>query len=261
MAYSNGRLAIRHNPDSDVNLEYYRDAAVYLLFMAPLISLVGLSKIYRPGLHPVYALKDIDLEVAAGEFVAIMGPSGSGKSTLLYILGCLDRPTSGEYYLGGQEVSHLSGDQLAAVRSRRIGFVFQSFFLLPRLSARANVELPLLYTDAGKADREARSREVLAQVGLADRAEHLPSELSGGEMQRVAIARALINRPEMLLADEPTGNLDGTNSRLIMEVFRQLNEEQGLTMVMVTHDAEMARYARRRITLEDGVLVRDASRS
>jgi putative ABC transport system ATP-binding protein len=225
--------------------------------MEPLIRLAGLSKIYRPGLHPVYALRNVDLQVAAGEFVAIMGPSGSGKSTLLYILGCLDRPSSGEYYLAGQEVAHLNSDQLAAVRNRRIGFVFQSFFLLPRLSAQANVELPLLYTDAGKADRESRSRQVLAQVGLADRAEHLPSELSGGEMQRVAIARALINRPEALLADEPTGNLDRTNSRLIMEIFRRLNEGQGLTMVMVTHDPEMARFARRQITLQDGMIVGD----
>src|SRR3990170_2659744 len=162
--------------------------------MEPLIRLARLSKVYRPGLHPVYALKDIDLEVAAGDFAAIMGPSGSGKSTLLYILGCLDRPTSGEYYLAGQEVGRLNSDQLATVRNRQIGFVFQSFFLLPRISARANVELPLLYTDASKAVREERSRDVLAQVGLADRAEHLPSELSGGEMQRVAIARALINQ-------------------------------------------------------------------
>jgi putative ABC transport system ATP-binding protein len=228
--------------------------------METLIRLARLEKVYRPGLHPVYALKDIDLEVAAGEFVAIMGPSGSGKSTLLYILGCLDRPTSGEYYLASQEVSRLNGNQLAAVRNRQIGFVFQSFFLLPRLSALANVELPLLYTDAARPDREARAREVLAQVGLADRAEHPPSELSGGEMQRVAIARALINRPEVLLADEPTGNLDQANSRLIMEIFQKLNQDRGLTMVMVTHDAEMARYARRRVTLRDGVIVSDEAR-
>ncbi len=228
--------------------------------MASLISLVHLEKVYRPDLHPVYALKDINLEVAAGEFVAIMGPSGSGKSTLLYILGCLDRPTSGKYYLAGQEVSRLNGDQLAQIRNRQIGFVFQSFFLLPRLSARENVELPLLYTDTARLVREARAREVLAQVGLADRADHSPGELSGGEMQRVAIARALINQPEVLLADEPTGNLDQANSRLIMEIFQKLNQERGLTMVMVTHDEEMARYARRQITLRDGVIVSDEVR-
>ena len=205
----------------------------------------------------VHAIETLSLTIDYGEFIAVLGPSGSGKSTMMNILGCLDRPTSGEYYLAGQEVSRLNGDQLAQIRNRRIGFVFQSFFLLPRLSARANVELPLLYTETGKADREARSREVLAQVGLADRAEHSPSELSGGEMQRVAIARALINRPEVLLADEPTGNLDQANSRLIMEIFRQLNEERGLTMVMVTHDAEMARYARRQVTLRDGAVVSD----
>jgi putative ABC transport system ATP-binding protein len=228
--------------------------------MAPLIRLARLSKVYRPGLHPVYALKDIDLEVEAGDFVAIMGPSGSGKSTLLYILGCLDRPSAGDYYLADREVSRLNSDQLAAVRNRQIGFVFQSFFLLPRLSARENVELPLLYTDAAKSDRESRARQVLAQVGLADRAEHLPSELSGGEMQRVAIARALVNRPEVLLADEPTGNRDRTNSRVVMDVFHQLNQERGLTMIMVTHDAEMARYARRQVTLQDGMIVTDEVR-
>jgi putative ABC transport system ATP-binding protein len=229
--------------------------------MAPLIRLLRLSKVYRPGLHPVYALKDIDLEVAAGDFVAIMGPSGSGKSSLLYILGCLDRPTAGEYFLAEREVSRLNSDQLAAVRNRQIGFVFQSFFLLPRLSARENVELPLLYTDLAKNDRQSRALEVLAQVGLADRSEHPPNQLSGGEMQRVAIARALVNRPEVLLADEPTGNLDRANSFLVMDIFRELNRERGLTMVMVTHDAEMARYARRQVVLEDGALVADEVRS
>ncbi|MCL6621627.1 MAG: ABC transporter ATP-binding protein [Syntrophobacterales bacterium] len=225
--------------------------------MTPLIRLVKLVKVYRPGLHPVTVLKGIDLEVAAGEFVAIMGPSGSGKSTLLYILGCLDRPTSGEYYLEGREVTHLSADELAAVRNTKLGIVFQSFFLLPRLTAVENVELPLLYADLPAPVRRRRALEVLELVGLADRAGHLPAELSGGEMQRVAIARALVNRPPLLLADEPTGNLDRANSHLIMGIFRELHAHQGLTLIMVTHDPEMAAYARRRLTLRDGEVVAD----
>lgn len=225
--------------------------------VTPLIRLVKVTKVYRPGLHPMTVLKGIDLEVAAGEFMAIMGPSGSGKSSLLYILGCLDRPTSGEYYLEGREVSRLSPDELAAVRNTKLGFVFQSFFLLPRLTAAENVELPLLYSDIPAGERRRRALEVLELVGLKDRAGHLPTELSGGEMQRVAIARALVNRPPLLLADEPTGNLDRANSHLIMGIFRELHARQGLTLIMVTHDPEMAVYARRRLTLRDGEIVAD----
>jgi putative ABC transport system ATP-binding protein len=225
--------------------------------MAPLIRLVNLAKTYRPGLHPVKVLKGINLTVEAGEFLAVMGPSGSGKSTLLYILGCLDRPTSGEYYLEGRETSRLTADELAALRNAKLGFVFQSFFLLPRLTALENVELPLLYSDLGATDRRQRAQASLEQVGLGDRARHLPAELSGGEMQRVAIARALINRPRVLLADEPTGNLDRANSHLIMDIFRDLHAREGLTLIMVTHDAEMAGYARRQLTLRDGEIVGD----
>mgnify|MGYP001027965908 CR=1 FL=1 len=225
--------------------------------LTPLIRLVKLGKVYRPGLHPVPVLKNIDLEVYPGEFVAIMGPSGSGKSTLLYILGLLDQPTSGEYYLEGREVSRLSPDELAAVRNAKLGFVFQSFFLLPRLTAVENVELPLLYSDLPAAARRRRAEEVLELVGLRDRARHLPAELSGGEMQRVAIARALVNRPPLLLADEPTGNLDRANSHLIMGIFRELHAHQGLTLIMVTHDPEMAAYAPRRLLLRDGEIAGD----
>jgi putative ABC transport system ATP-binding protein len=229
--------------------------------MAPLIRLAGITKVYQRGLHEVVALRDINLTVEPGEFVAIMGPSGSGKSSLLYILGCLDRPSSGQYFLLGQEITRLNGDHLALVRNRKLGFVFQGFFLLPRLSAFQNVELPLLYTDVGNNERRARAREVLARVGLAGREDHLPPELSGGEMQRVAIARALVNHPEVLLADEPTGNLDRATSHLIMEIFRTLNEQHGLTMIMVTHDREMAAYARRHVMLQDGAVVADAGRN
>jgi putative ABC transport system ATP-binding protein len=225
--------------------------------MEPLIRLRRLSKVYRPGLHPVMALHDLDLDIEPGELVAIMGPSGSGKSTLLYILGCLDTPSGGEYFLDGQEIARLDVDQLAAIRNRKIGFVFQSFFLLPRLTALENVELPLLYTHMDHASRRRQTLEMLRQVGLEGREHHLPTELSGGQMQRVAIARALVNRPEMLLADEPTGNLDRAASQAIMAIFTRLNREQGITLVMVTHDPDMAAYARRQVMLQDGVLVSD----
>jgi putative ABC transport system ATP-binding protein len=229
--------------------------------MAPLLRLEGITKVYRRGLHEVAALRGISLTVNPGEFVAIMGPSGSGKSTLLYILGCLERPSAGKYFLVGEEVTRLNGDHLAQVRNRKLGFVFQGFFLLPRLTAFQNVELPLLYTDIDNSDRRARAQEMLAQVGLEGREDHLPPQLSGGEMQRVAIARALVNHPEVLLADEPTGNLDRANSHLIMEIFRTLNEKHGLTMIMVTHDREMAAYAPRHILLQDGAVMADKGRN
>jgi putative ABC transport system ATP-binding protein len=216
--------------------------------------LEGISKAYRPGLHEVVALRDINLTVETGDFMAIMGPSGSGKSTLLYIIGCLEKPSGGKYYLLGEEITRLNGDHLAQVRNQKLGIVFQGFFLLPRLTALQNVELPLLYTDMGRNERLARARELLDQVGLGGREDHLPAQLSGGESQRVAIARALVNRPEVLLADEPTGNLDRANSHLIMQIFQSLNEQQGLTTIMVTHDQEMAAYARRRILLLDGTV-------
>jgi putative ABC transport system ATP-binding protein len=225
--------------------------------MPPLIRLDRLSKTFRPGVHPVTALREIDLEVEAGEFVAIMGPSGSGKSTLLYILGCLDQPTGGKYYLDGEEVSRLDLDGLAKIRNQKIGIVFQNFFLLPRHTALENVELPLLYTDMDSASRRRRAQEILDQVGLSGREDHLPAQLSGGQMQRVAIARALVNNPEMLLADEPTGNLDMAASQNIMEIFRNLNQSRHLTLIMVTHDPEMAEYAGRQVVLRDGVVVTD----
>lgn len=225
--------------------------------MAPLIRLVKLTKIYRPGLHAVVALQATDLEVSAGEFVAIMGPSGSGKSTLLYLLGCLDQPTSGEYHLDGELVSGLDLDGLARVRNQKIGIIFQSFFLLSRHTALQNVELPLLYTSLDNASRRLRAHEVLAQVGLSGREDHLPTQLSGGQMQRVAIARALVNNPEMVLADEPTGNLDQASSQNIMEIFRHLNQSRGLTIIMVTHDPDMANYARRQVLLRDGAVIED----
>ncbi len=225
--------------------------------MPPLIRLDRLSKTFRPGVHPVMALREINLEVEAGEFVAIMGPSGSGKSTLLYILGCLDQPTGGKYYLDGEEVSRLDLDGLAKIRNQKIGIVFQNFFLLSRHTALENVELPLLYSDMDSASRRRRAQEILDQVGLSGREDHLPAQLSGGQMQRVAIARALVNNPELLLADEPTGNLDMAASQNIMEIFRNLNQSRHLTLIMVTHDPEMAEYAGRQVVLRDGVVVTD----
>ena len=225
--------------------------------MGPLVQLSDVTKLYRVGSVTVPALRGVTLAVEPGELVAVMGASGSGKSTLMHILGCLDRPTSGGYLLGGQEVSGLSRDALAAIRSRRIGFVFQAFHLLPRATALANVELPLLYNGSSPVERRRRAGEALRAVGLAGREAHRPNQLSGGEQQRVAIARALVNDPALLLADEPTGNLDSRTSLEIMAIIQSLNRERGLTVILVTHEAEIAAYAGRIVQCRDGRIVAD----
>ena len=222
----------------------------------PLIRARELTKVYASGDNPVHALRGVSLDIAPGEFIAIMGASGSGKSTLMNILGCLDRPTSGHLWLGGEAVDEMLPDQLAAVRNRRIGFVFQQFNLLPRTSALENVELPLLYAGVGAAERRARALESLARVGLAERAAHTPAQLSGGQQQRVAIARALVNRPQLILADEPTGALDTQTSEEIMQLVADLNA-QGITVVLVTHEPDIALWARRRIVFRDGRVIED----
>jgi len=226
-----------------------------------LIELNHIYKTYYLGEIAVPVLKGVSLKVAKGELVALMGTSGSGKSTLMNILGCLDRPTSGEYWLEGKEVSHLSADQRALLRNLKLGFVFQNFNLLPRTNALENVAMPLSYTSDHLSDREARRRAVdmLRRVGLEDRLDHEPSQLSGGQQQRVAIARALINRPSLVFADEPTGNLDSQTSEDVLRMFQQLNEEDGITIILVTHDALVARHARRIIQIYDGVIVDDSS--
>lgn len=206
------------------------------------------------------ALRGVSLEIEGGEFVAVIGPSGSGKSTLMHILGCLDRPTSGRYRLGGRDVSEISPDERAALRNRQIGFVFQSFNLLPRTPAVENVELPLLYNGGklSRGERRNRALEMLASLGLSDRALHHPNQLSGGQQQRIAIARALINSPGLLLADEPTGNLDSQTSREIMDLFRRLNAERGLTLVVITHERNIAECASRIVELRDGRVESDS---
>jgi len=221
-----------------------------------MIDARSLTKTYDTGASEVRALADASLQVQDGEFVAIMGPSGSGKSTLMALLGCLDTPTSGEYVLDGKRVSSMSEDQLAQIRSERIGFVFQAFHLLPRFSALSNVELPLIYAGVGAGKRRALAEEALAKVELVPRASHKPSELSGGEKQRVAIARALVNRPKLLLADEPTGNLDSRVGEEIMKVFDRIHRD-GSTIVMVTHDRTVADHAGRIVHLKDGRVDRE----
>jgi putative ABC transport system ATP-binding protein len=223
-----------------------------------IVSLIDIHKTYRTGEMEVPAVRGVSVEIKRGEFVALMGASGSGKSTLMNILGCLDRPTTGHYVLDGANVSGLDRDQLADIRNRKIGFVFQNFNLLPRTSARENVELPLIYSAQHLTNAELRERadRVLASVGLTGRENHPPSQLSGGQQQRVAIARALINEPEVLLADEPTGNLDSRTSVEIMAIFQQLNE-RGITVIMVTHEPDIAAYAKRNVMMRDGVILDD----
>ncbi|MFN0052117.1 MAG: ABC transporter ATP-binding protein [Planctomycetales bacterium] len=226
----------------------------------PLIELRGVTKTYDLGEIQVEALRATDLDVGQGEFVALLGPSGSGKSTLMNTLGCLDRPTAGSYKLAGQEIAHLSRDERAGIRNQRLGFVFQNFNLLNRTSALENVELPLLYARGVSArQRRQRAKAMLQRVGLADRLDHHPSQLSGGQQQRVAIARALVNEPAILMADEPTGNLDSKTSRDVIELFRTLNSEQQITVILVTHDLNVARHARRSVVLRDGQIVCDTT--
>jgi putative ABC transport system ATP-binding protein len=222
------------------------------------VRLEDIHKTYRTGEVDVRAVRGVSIEIGHGEFVALMGSSGSGKSTLMNILGCLDRPTAGKYFLDGENVSSLSRDELADVRNRKLGFVFQNFNLLSRTSALENVELPLLYSEVALTSLELREKaeQVLAAVGLQGRGDHTPSQLSGGQQQRVAIARALINDPEVLLADEPTGNLDSRTSVEVMEIFQTLNAK-GITIIMVTHEADIASYARRNIVMKDGLVLKD----
>jgi putative ABC transport system ATP-binding protein len=223
-----------------------------------LIEMKEITKIYEVGSEKVYALREIDLQIQQGEFVAIMGPSGSGKSTCMNILGCLDKPTCGKYILNGREVGVLSDNELAKVRNQEIGFVFQNFNLLPRSTALENVELPLFYRGASSAVRRKRAKAALQQVGLADRMEHFPNAMSGGQRQRVAIARALVNDPSLLLADEPTGNLDSKTGVEIMGIFKELHAS-GHTVLMVTHDHSIAKYAQRVINFIDGQIKSEAS--
>ena len=219
-----------------------------------------LTREYDMGSEIVRALRGVSVQIRRNDYVAVMGPSGSGKSTLMNLIGCLDTPTGGEYWLNGQQVSDLDDDELARIRNKEIGFVFQTFNLLPRATALHNVELPLIYAGAGARDRRARAARALERVGLGDRMTHKPNELSGGQRQRVAIARALVNQPSILLADEPTGNLDSTTSAEIMAVFRDLHR-QGQTIIMVTHEQDIAAHAARVVTLHDGVVSGDQRRA
>lgn len=224
--------------------------------MPSTILLHGIRKLYRIGGETLAALDGIDLDIRRGEFAALMGPSGSGKSTLMNILGCLDRPSAGSYLLDGAEVAGLDDDALAATRNKKIGFVFQNFNLLPRISALDNVALPLVYAGVGRRERTERAQEMLAAVGLSDRGAHLPNELSGGQRQRVAIARALVNDPHIIMADEPTGNLDTKSTQEIMDIFERMHEK-GHTIILVTHEPEIALRASRQLLVRDGRIMRD----
>ena len=224
-----------------------------------MIEIQEVTKVYRMGTNEVHALCGVSFDVDDGAYVAIVGPSGSGKSTLMNVIGCLDTPSSGTYKLDGQLVSSMRDDELASVRNRKIGFVFQTFNLLPRQSALDNVGLPLLYGGVGRKERRARALEALDRVDLADRATHRPSELSGGQRQRVAIARALVNRPSILLADEPTGNLDQKVGGEIIALFERLNQDEGVSLLMVTHDREIAGLAKRQVEIVDGLIVSDTT--
>lgn len=227
--------------------------------MSEVIKLENIRRVFGEGDHQVVALKGVSFSVSRGEFVAIMGASGSGKSTCMNTLGCLDKPTSGTYWLDGIDTAGMSSDQLAEVRNRKLGFVFQGFNLLPRTTALENVELPLVYAGVPMAERHRRAEEALKLVGLGDRVNHTSTQLSGGQQQRVAIARALVNNPAVILADEPTGNLDTVTTNEIMQLFTELNR-QGITIVMITHEPEVAEYASRRITFRDGEIVSDNQR-
>ncbi|MBN2043823.1 MAG: ABC transporter ATP-binding protein [Anaerolineales bacterium] len=218
-----------------------------------------LRKIYKMGEMEVHALRGLDIQIRRGEVLSIMGPSGSGKSTLMNMLGCLDRPTSGEYHLDGESVAEMNDDQLADIRNRKVGFVFQSFNLLPRATAISNVELPLRYANMGGRERRERAIAALESVGLGDRVHHTPAELSGGQQQRVAIARALVNTPAIIMADEPTGNLDSTSGEEIMQLLLNLNQENRTTLIIVTHDPEVAELTNRVVMIRDGVVVEDRS--
>ncbi|MGH8751924.1 MAG: ABC transporter ATP-binding protein [Burkholderiales bacterium] len=224
-------------------------------------AFIRVEKLYKQyennGAPPVPVLHQIDLQIESGQFVAVMGPSGSGKSTFMNILGCLDTPSAGAYYLNGRDVAHIGADELAYLRNRTFGFVFQGFNLLKRVTALDNVALPMLYAGTGKSERRAQARELLRQVGLEPVAHHLPNQLSGGQQQRVAIARALANKPQLILADEPTGNLDTQTSNEVMGLFTRLNRELGITIVLVTHEADIARHASRLIRFVDGKVAHD----
>lgn len=226
---------------------------------SPVISIKNLSKVYNTGAIRFEALKDINLSVYKGEYVSIMGPSGSGKSTFMNILGCLDTLTSGEYLLDGKDTSSISGDDLAIVRNKKIGFVFQAFNLLPKLTALENVELPMIYGNVPKAERRRRALDALRKVGLENRANHTPVEVSGGQKQRIAIARSLVNNPSILLADEPTGNLDSKSSLEIMNIFDSLSRD-GVTIVMVTHEEDIAAFTKRTVIFKDGSIISDKVR-
>lgn len=224
--------------------------------MKTLLELTQITKVFQMNGISVQALRGIDLEIKSGELVSIIGPSGSGKSTLMHIIGCLSRPTKGKYYFGGKKTSQLSDNQLAVIRNQKIGFVFQTFNLLPRVDALANVELPLIYSEIKEKQRKNMALETLRQVDLEDRIKHRPNQLSGGQQQRVAIARALVNKPQLILADEPTGNLDTKSGREIMEIFKDLNQK-GQTIIIVTHDTEIAKFTKRMIKLKDGKIFSD----